>query len=321
MPDTERGRDAEHPRHIPFAGWKDILWRVLKRIGRDRVTLVAAGTAFYLLLALFPALAALVSLYGLVADVADVAEHLEFLQSVLPADSFDIIGEQLTRLAEQENAALGFGFVFGLAVALWSANNGIKAVVQAMNVAYREHEKRSFVQLTLFTLATTMVALVVAVIFIAAVGLVPTMLNSIGLDSLAETLISVLRWPVLMAVTGGMIALVYRYAPSRRPARWRWITWGSAIATIGWIIASVLFSWYLSNLADFNATYGSLGTVIGLMLWLWLLMQILIIGAEIDAEMERQTERDSTVGPEKPMGERGATVADTLGESITDSDD
>jgi len=318
VPGPERGRHANQPTNIPFAGWKDIVWRVIGRVGRDRVALVAAGTAFYLLLALFPALAALVSIYGLVADPADVASHLEFLGDVLPANAFDIIEEQLTRLGDQDTGALGFGFLLGLAAALWSTNNGIKALVQAMNVAYREDESRGFVKLTLLTLGTTVGAMVVAVVLVAAVGLVPAAISSLGLAEVTETLIRVLRWPMLIVVCGAVISLVYRYAPSRALAKWHWVTWGGAFATIGWILASLLFSWYLSNLASYNETYGSLGAVIGMMLWMWLLMQILIIGATLDAEMEHQTERDATVGPEKPMGERGAVVADSLGRSLAE---
>lgn len=320
MPESDAdGRSADRPSRIPVEGWKDVLWRVKNRIGRDRVALIAAGTAFYLLLALFPALAALVSLYGLLSDPSEVADHLEFVADILPANAYDLVSEQLARLAEGNTGALSFGFILGLGAALWSANNGVKAIVQSMNVAYREEEKRSFLKLTLFTLATTILTLVVATLFIFAIGIIPPLLDAIGVGRTAETLFSIARWPVLLILASGTIALIYRYAPSRRNAEWRWISWGSALATLGWVVTSLGYSWYLSNLANLNETYGSLGVIVGLMIWLWLSMQILVIGAEIDAEMEHQTAHDSTVGPSRPMGERGAVVADSLGERRKDS--
>lgn len=308
------GRQADKPSRIPWEGWKDILWRVKDRIGRDRVSLVAAGTAFFLLLAIFPGLAALVSLYGLVADPSAVTRQLAFLESVVPAEGFDIITGQLTRLAEQGGGALSFGFLLSLGAAIWSANNGVKAIIQAMNVAYMEQEKRNFIRLSLFSLAVTLGTLFVLGMFIAVIGVAPVVLAGVGLGDVVKALVALLRWPFLIVVAALAIALVYRFAPNRRQAKWRWVTWGSAIATIGWIVASLLFSWYLSNLASFDRTYGPLGAVIGLLLWLWLSIQILIIGAELDAETERQTRHDSTVGEPKPMGARGAVVADTLGE-------
>lgn len=317
---TAAGRDARAPSRIPLDGWKDILWRVKNRVGRDRVALIAAGTAFYLLLAIFPALAALVSLYGLLSDPAEVADHIEFISGILPANAFDIVSDQLGRLAEANSGALSFGFLFGLGAALWSANNGVKAIVQSMNVAYEEEEKRSFLQLTLFTLAVTVGTLLVVTLFIFAVGVVPPLLDAIGAGDTVEAVISIARWPLLLIIAGVVITLIYRYAPSRKRAAWRWLTWGSGLATLGWIVTSLLYSWYLSNLANLNETYGSLGVIVGLMIWLWLSMQILVIGAELDAEMEHQTEKDSTVGPDKPMGERGAVMADTVGQHRKDAD-
>ena len=311
----DRGRFADGPSEMPVEGWKDILWRVYNEFFADRITLIAAGATFYLLLALFPALAAFVSLYGFVADPVTIADHIAFLGSVLPSGGMDLIRAQLQSLAAQDTAALSFAFIFGLAFALWSANSGIKTLFEALNVAYDETEKRSFVRLNLISFVFTLGAIAIGILFIVCVGVVPAILAFAGLSGAEETLVSVLRWPALVVVASAAISVLYRYGPSRERAKWRWVTWGSVGASIAWLIASILFSWYLANFADYNATYGSLGAVIGFMLWTWLSVVILLAGAELNAELEHQTTRDSTTGAELPMGMRGATMADTLGRS------
>ncbi|WP_353643708.1 YihY/virulence factor BrkB family protein [Mesorhizobium sp. WSM2239] len=311
-----RGRDADRPSEIPLAGWRDIVWRVWREVGQDRVLLIAAGATFYLLLALFPALAAFVSLYGFVANPATVADHVSHLGGLLPSAGVDIIRSQLEALASQDQQALGIGFLIGLAIALWSANNGVKALFDAMDIAYEETEKRGFIKLNLISIAFTMGALLIAIGLILTVGVVPAVLAYLRLDAWTEALVAMGRWPVLLVAILAGISLIYRFGPSRRPPKWRWLSWGAVIATVVWIGASWTFSFYLRNFADYNATYGSLGAVIGLMMWTWISVIILIIGAEINAEIEHQTARDSTVGERpKPMGERGAVVADTLGKT------
>jgi membrane protein len=310
-----RGRHADRPSEIPATGWRDIGWRVWAEVGEDRVMLVAAGVTFYLLLALFPALAAFVSLYGFVADPATVADHVSHLGGLLPSAGVEIIRQQLVSLASQDEQALGIGFLTGLAIALWSAHNGVMALFDAMNIAHEEDEKRGFVKLNLMSIAFTMGALLIGIGLILTVGAVPAMLAYLRLDAWAETLIAVGRWPVLLVAILTGISLIYRFGPSRRAPKWRWLSWGAAIATVVWVGASWAFSFYLQNFADYNATYGSLGAVIGLMMWTWISVIILIVGAEINAEMEHQTKCDSTVGEPKPMGERGAVVADTLGKT------
>jgi membrane protein len=309
----DRGRSANTPSEMTFEGWKDILWRVYNEFLADRITLIAAGATFYLLLALFPALAAFVSLYGFVADPVTIADHIAFLGSVLPSGGLDLIRAQLQALAKQNNAALSFAFIFGLLFALWSANSGIKTLFEALNVAYDETEKRSFIRLNLISLAFTLGGIAIGILFIVCVGVVPAILAFAGLSGWEEILISLLRWPILIVVSTAAISILYRYGPSRERAKWRWVTWGSVLASIAWIAASILFSWYLANFADYNATYGSLGAVIGFMLWTWLSVVILLTGAELNAELEHQTGKDSTTGAPLPMGERGATMADTLG--------
>ena len=311
----DRGRSANWPSQFGAVAWKDIGWRVWSEVSADRVMLIAAGVTFYLLLALFPALAAFVSLYGFVADPTTIAEHVSYLGGLLPNAGLEIIEQQLKALVSRDAEALGVGFLVGLVIALWSANNGVKALFDAMNVAYEEVEKRSFVRLNLLSAMFTLGAIVIASVMLLAVGIVPALLALLHLEGWTEVLIAIGRWPLLLASIWFGISLIYRYGPSRNNAKWRWLNWGSALATIVWLSASAGFSYYLQNFADYNATYGSLGAVIGLMMWTWISMIILIVGAEINAEMERQTENDTTVGPPAPMGQRGAVVADTIGRS------
>lgn len=306
------GRDARSPGAIPARGWWSVIKRVVGEVSQDRIMLTAAGVTFYLLLALFPALAAFVSIYGFVADPLTVAEHLDVLDGVLPADGADLIETQLQSLARQDAGALSFGFIFGLLVALWSANSGMKAIFDAMNVVYEEDEKRGFIKYNLMSLAFTLGGLVAAIFFIILIGVVPAVLAFLHLEGITELLIRILRWPLMLVAVALVFSLIYRWAPSRRKAKWRWVSWGSALAAIFWLVVSIGFSWYLENFANYNATYGSLGAVIGFMIWTWISVIILLVGAELNAELEHQTAIDTTHGPDRPMGERGAAVADTV---------
>lgn len=311
-----RGRDAERPSQLPLKAWKDIIWRVWRQASEDRITLIAAGATFYLLLALFPALAAFVSIYGFVADPATVADHIAFLGGLMPTGGLELISSQLESLAGQDRDALSLGFLLAFLAAFWSANSGVKTLFEALNIAYEEREKRSFIRLNLLSFGITLGAIAIAIAMIVAVGIVPAALAVLQLDSFSDTIISVLRWPTLLVLIAAGISVIYRFGPSRERAQWRWITGGGALATVVWIAASAGFSYYLQNFADYNATYGSLGAVIGLMLWIWISVLILILGAELNAEMEHQTAVDTTTGAARPMGDRGAVVADTLGDSI-----
>jgi membrane protein len=310
-----RGRDADKPAEIPARGLKDVFWRIVSGVMEDRVTLIAAGVTYYLLLALFPAASVLVSLYGLMADPAAIADRIASLGSVMPADALDIFLNQVRALSAERGATLSAGLVGGLALALWSANNGIKALFDAMNVAYREKEKRSIVRLNLVSLAFTFGAFLIAIVILFSMGVVPAVLNYFWLDRWAELIIRVARWPIMMVFVGFGIMALYRFGPSREPAKVRWLTWGAVFSTLLWFAASLGVSFYLSNIANYNATYGTLGALIGFMVWTWISAIIVIVGAEINAELEHQTTRDSTTGAPRPMGERGAYMADTLGET------
>lgn len=314
----ERGRHAEKPTQIPAKGWKDICWRAFKEFREDQVTTVSQSIAFSGMLALFPALAAFVSIYGLFADVETARQQLAALTGIVPAGAATFIGEQMIRIAAQQQATLGTTFVISLVLSIWSANGGMKAMFGGLNVAYDETERRGFFKLNAITLLFTFGAVLFLALAMAAVIAVPVILHLLRLDGAAQAL-ALLRWPVLLAVTMAFLAALYRYGPSREKARWRWVSLGSAVASILWLVASMGFSWYLSNFADYNATYGSLGTVFGFMMWIWLSTVVVLLGAEINAEAERQTLKDSTTGPEAPMGQRGALAADTVGEAKTDS--
>lgn len=307
-----RGRRARSPLDIPWTGWKDIALRTWQQFSEDRLLAVAAGVVFYGLLALFPAIAALVSFYGLFADAASVSQHLAFAAALMPEGAFAIVQEQATRIA-QGGGGLSIPFIVGLLLAIWSANAGMKAMLDALNVIYDEEEKRSFLRLNLLSLAMTVGAIAVILLAIGAVILFPLVLDWFGLASSAEWTISLLRWPALMLMLIAGLAVLYRFGPSRRQARWQWLSVGSVAAALLWIAGSSLLSLYLSKFADYNATYGSLGAGIGLMMWLWLTASAILLGAEINSEIEHQTARDTTVGRDKPLGRRGAAMADTVG--------
>ena len=308
-----RGREANRPEEIPAKGWKDVAFRVWGEINKDRVSLVAAGVSFYLMLALFPALAALVSIYGLIADPSSIGERITFLGEIFPAGTLELILEQLSSFASQKPTSLSLGVVVGLLVTLWSAHNGVTALFDAMNIAYEETEKRSFVKLTVVSFLFTLAGLFIIILMVLGMGVLPLALNLLGVDDSVETISKIARWPLMLIFVCAAIASVYRYGPSRERAKLRWLTWGAVLSTAAWLIMALGFSFYIENFADFNATYGTLGTFVGFMIWTWLSVLILIVGAELNAELEHQTARDSTVSPDKPMGERGAYVADTLG--------
>jgi membrane protein len=254
-----RGRHAVVPWHIPRAGWKDIFWRVYDSVNDNRLLAVAGGVAFYSLLAIFPAVAAFVSLYGLIANASTIDAHLSLASGIFPAGAVDLLHEQITRIAAKGDAKLGLGFVTGLAIAIWSANAGMKAIIDALNVVYDEKEKRSFVKLNLLSLLFTLIAILSLMIALTGVVVAPMVFSAIGLSSLLSFAIAGLRWPLLLVLAAVALAAIYRYGPSRTEARWQWPSVGSLAAALGWMITSVLFSWYIAHFGAYNATYGSLG--------------------------------------------------------------
>jgi membrane protein len=308
-----RGRRARGPMQIPWRGWKDICVRTYLEIQNDRLLALAAGVAFYSLVALFPAIAAGVSVYAFFADAATIGKHLSIAADIVPAGGLDILNAEIARIAGKSEGRLTFGFLLGLGIALWSANAGMKAIFDALNIIYDEDEKRGFVRLNTESLVFTVCAIGGAGLAIALVVVFPLLLALFGITSAEHPVVGYLRWPLLFVAVIVALAVLYRYGPSRRLAKWRWISVGSVSAALIWLAVSALFSWYLGNFANYNATYGALGAVIGLMMWMWLSAVVVLVGAELNSEIEHQTAQDSTIGPAKPLGTRGAVMADTVG--------
>ena len=282
------GEGAAAPTEIPARGWWSIVKRTVSEVGSDRVLAVAGGVTFYGLLSLFPAITVLMSIYGLFADRQSITEHLQLLASFLPEGAMSIIAEQVTRITEGDQAKLGLALVFGLLVAIWSANAGVKSLMEALNIAYGVVEKRSFLVLNAVSLAFTLSAILGLILMFAVVAIVPLVLTLFWLGPMADFLISVGRWPLtfFLAIVG--LAILYQWGPSRRNVKWRWITPGSCFAAVGLLLLSMLFSWYAANFGKFNETYGSLGAAIGFMTWMWLSTTIVMVGAELNSEIENQ---------------------------------
>jgi len=308
-----RGRRAVHPLQIPWAGWKDILWRTYHEMNSDRLLSISGGVAFFILFAIFPAITALVSAYGIFFNAATIGQELSLLQGVVPADVLGILNEQTMRIASQRNGALSIGVVAGIVVTLWSAMGGVKAMIDALNVIYEQQEKRTLFKLNFVALLFTLGGFAVFLTAVSAVIAVPVALSWVGLGGAAAELIWIARWPALLIVLLLGLAVLYRYGPNRRAARWQWVSVGSMFASVVWIAASFLFSWYLAKFNTYNATYGSLGAVLAMMMWLWISSMVVLLGAELNAEIEHQTAQDSTIGEDKPLGQRGAAMADTVG--------
>lgn len=313
----ERGHDAATPADISRRDWKAILWRVWEEQAKDNIGIVASGVAYYALLSLFPAIAALVSIYGLVADPVGVEAQFDQLAGLLPPDALQALRDQARSVAMAPDKGLSAGVVFGLLLTLWSASRGVNALLTALNIAYEETEKRGFMTLAMLSMGLTLGGIVFLLLTLAMVVAVPAALAVLPLGSLAAWL-ALLRWPILaMALMVGL-AVIYRYGPSRHQARWRWVSWGAAVAVALWMLGSIGFSVYVANFAGYNETYGSVGAAVVLLLWLNLSSYAVLLGAELNAEMEHQTSRDTTTGPEKPLGRRGATMADTVAWSHID---
>jgi membrane protein len=293
---------ADGPARGAAAGWKDILVRVYQDIDKNHIVSLAAAVTFYSILALFPAMAALVAIYGLFADPGAIASHLDTLSGVMPGGGVQIVGDELKRLTSQPGGALGLAFVIGLATALWSANAGIKSLFDALNLVYEVPEKRGFIKLNAVSLAFTAATIGFVLLAIAAIVAQPMVAGYFGVATTADAAFRWLRWPALIVALMLWLAVLYRFGASRTDAVWRWVTWGSAVAAILWLIASALFTWYAASFGSYDKTYGSLGAVIGFMVWIWISTIVVLLGAEIDNEMEhaeRGTASAQTAGAEQ----------------------
>jgi membrane protein len=306
------GRMAQTPFEIPAVAWKSIVLRVWRDLGPDHVGLMAAGVAFYGLLALFPAVTAIIGIAGLVFSPQDVAGQMGAVITVVPAEGAQIILDQAEAVAGSENTGLGVAAVFGVALAVYSASKGVQSLMEGINVAYDEAETRGMVRLTITRLALTAFLVIGMVMGLAATILLPGLLAIIDLGPTTEALIAVLKWLVLFAMTICGLMVIYRFAPDRRPAQWKWILPGSLFACVAWLAASIGFSVYVSNFAGYNETFGTLAGTIVLLMWLWLSAYVILVGAEINAEAEAHVRTDTTTGPAMPRGARGAVKADEL---------
>jgi membrane protein len=308
----DRGREADTPTEIPARGWLDVARRVKAKAVTDDASLLAGGVAFFALLALVPALVALVSCYGLVASEATVTDQVGNVLGAAPTEVRTLVEEQLRSIVRGSGGGAGLAAIVGIVVALWSASSGMKHLIGAINLAYDERESRGFVRLRALSLGFTVGAVVFLVAAFGVIALLPAVLAKTGLALGARIAVNVIRWLVLLL--GMLIALgvLYRYGPDRQAPRWSWASPGALVATIGFIVTSLLFSLYTANFGRYNETYGTLGAVVVVMLWLYLTALMVILGAELNAELERQTRRDSTTGPAQPLGDRGAYAADTV---------
>lgn len=308
-----RGRDAHTPRAIPLRGWLDIAKRTYAQATEDNVGLIAAGVAFYGFLALVPLLAALVLTYGLVVDPAEIARHFELVTQMVPQEVAGLIADQLRSLIATSADQKGAGLVISLALAIFGAMKGAGAIVTALNIAYEETDKRGFVGGTLVNALITVAAVLMAVLMLVAASVGRAIGDWLtGAPALVTAGLHALAWMIAAAVTTAVIASLYRYGPSRANARWRWVSAGSVLATFGLVASSLGFAWYATNLGDFNATYGSLGAVAALLMWLYISAYVLLLGAELNSEIEHQTAVDTTTGKPLPRGERHAVMADKV---------
>jgi membrane protein len=310
----ERGRQAERPQEIPKPGWRDILWRTKAELSDDHVSMVAASIAFYGLLAIFPAIAAMISIWGLLFDPQQIAQQIESVSGALPQDAAGIVNDQAHAVAGGAGTGISLAALVGILLALYSASKGMQAMIEGLNIVYDEDEKRGFVKLTFMTLILTIGLIAMMIVALGLIAVLPALLGNLGLGEVFQALLTYARWPLLLVVALIGLAILYRFAPSREAPQWQWVSPGAAIATVLWLNGSIVFSIYVRNFGSYNETYGSLGAVVILLMWFWLSAFIVLLGAEQNCELERQTERDTTAGRPKPRGERGAYAADTVGE-------
>ncbi|WP_375390485.1 YihY/virulence factor BrkB family protein [uncultured Sphingomonas sp.] len=310
---SDRGAQADTPAQIPARGWKDVLLRAWKEGAADNISLIASGVAFCGVLALVPMLGAVVLSYGLVASPQSVIHNVQGLTSVMPQEAAKLIGEQLMNVVTTSGGKKGVGLVVALLVALYGATKGAGAIITALNIAYDEEERRGFVRLQLVTLAITTGAVLLAIIAtvaIAALGHLDALLPWAPKGVLV--LAKLATYVVMAATAAAAAATLYRYGPDRDEAEWKWLSPGSIGATLAWLAATAGFGLYVANFGSYDATYGSLGAVVVLLTWLYLSAYILLLGAEVNCELERQTAKDTTVGAAAPLGTRGAHAADTV---------
>jgi membrane protein len=311
-PPGKKGREAETPAQIPAPGWKEIAFRTWKESSKDNISLVAAGVAFYGFLALVPLLGATVLTYGLIANPDTVLHNVQSLAKTMPQDIAKLVGDQLLNVVKTSGGKKGLGLIAALAVALWGARNAAGSVIIALNIAYEEEEKRGWLQVTFLSIAITAATVLLAMIGAAAIATMSALNRLLPATGPALMLAGqTLAYAFLAAVAAAAAATLYRYGPSRKRAKWTWITPGSLFFALAWVVLTLGFGFYVSHFGKYNVTYGSLGGVIIFVTWLYLSSFVLLFGAEFNSEVEHQTARDTTAQPgDRPLGERGAWSAD-----------
>jgi len=310
---NERGRQATRPREVPPRGWLDVLKRTRQGIRDTNASIIAAGVAFYAFLALVPALIAVVSIYGLVANPADVKDQITSFTSAAPRDAQRLLSNQLSSITRGAGGETGIAAAIAIGAALWSASSGIAALNTGLTVVNREKETRGMLKRRLLALVLTLFAVAGVLVMLVLVVALPSLLDSAGISGIGRTALELARWPLLAIFLLDGLAVIYRYGPQRRRPMWRWVTPGAVVAMLVGLVASIGFSIYVSLLGNYNKTYGALGAIIVVLLWLYLMAFAVLFGAALNAELEHQTTRDTTAGDERPMGQRGAHVADTVG--------
>ena len=308
----QAGAHATSPHHLPFAAWKQIAKRLFVMTGYHNLSLLAAGTAFFTFLAITPLLAATVMLYGLLGDVQTVQGQMRQIITMVPPDAASVIEEQLMAVVTTSKGVAGLTLMVSLGLALFGAMRAAKGLIGALNIINSEHESRGFFSITLRAAGLTLAAIMIALTGLISGGLVAwlQLQTSFIVVPGTATLYKLLTWGVAMALGTTGFALIMKYGPDRRPAKWRWLSPGSALATFAWLGVSFGFSLYVQYISDYNATYGSLSAVVVFLMWLFLTSYAILLGATLNAELERQTLSDSTIGPDKPLGQRGAVMAD-----------
>lgn len=305
-----RGHQAEKPSRIPQKGWKDISKRVFSQLKKDHVQIVSAGVGFYFFLALFPTILAAISIYSLILEPSQIEEHLNSVGRLLPAQAFDTIIGIIDPVLSQDNQELGLGLIISILISLWSANKGTSALFEGINIAYDEEDDRNFFKKNAITLGFTLGAIILGLISLLLVILFPVFIEKLNLPHAMEVVFTWSRWVILGIILIFSLSMLYKIAPRRDNPKFRWVSWGAVIGSILWILGSILFSFYVDNFGSYDEGYGQFASVVILLLWFFLTAFIVLLGAEINSEMEHQTRKDTTVGEREPMGQRGAYHAD-----------
>lgn len=310
---NHRGRNASSPKEIPAKGWKDTLLRVKEELKHDRISMVSAAMAYYILFAFVPALTSIVLIYAWVSDPSEIAGHIAKAKQVMPAEMLDTVNVQLQSLAGHASSKLGFSAILSVMISAYAASKGSKAAIEAMNIIYEQEENRGFIHLNALAIGITLLGAVLAILAMGVIVGIPAVTSFFHFGEDLEIIATVASWIVLLGIFSFYLSVLYRFGPHRAKAKWKWVSVGSIVAAVLWALVSALFSWYAKEFGNFNKTYGSLGAVIVLMTWFYLSSFVVLLGGEINAEMEHQTAKDSTTGPAKPLGTRGAKMADEVG--------